>query len=213
MKYDFDLEYQKGAKKKIVINILITLGEIALVVAAAFLLTHYGFEVYTVTGQDMNPTLEKEDRILVNKLSYRIGSIRRNDVVVVRQSGTEHNYYTVERVIGLPGERVQIKEGEVYIDGEKLKEKYNFPVMENGGLALEEVALEDDEYFLLCDNRNNGEDSRNANVGNVLRENILGKAWFRMNTMEFVGFLNAFKDAKESGADQTDPPKDNEKDS
>ena len=207
MKYDFDLEYQKGAKKKIVINVLITLGEVAVVILLAFLLTHYGFEVYTITNQEMNPTLEKDDRILVNKLSYRIGSIKRNDVVVIKQNGTEHNYYSVERVIGLPGEHVQIKGGKVYIDGEKLDEKYDFPIMENGGLALEEITLDEDEYFLLCDNRNNGEDSRNANVGNVLRENILGKAWVRMNTIEFVGFISAFDEEDAKSETTAEPAK------
>lgn len=198
MNYNFDLEYQKGARKKLVIKILITLAEIIIVVSAAYFLTHYGFERYTVTGQDMKPTLKKEDEILINKLIYHIGSIKRNDVVLVRQSGSEHNYYMLERVIGLPGEQVQIKDGKVYIDGEKLKEKYKFPVMENGGLALEKITLDDDEYFLLCDNRNNGEDSRNANVGNILRENILGKAWIRMNTVEFIGMMNEF-DKEKSG--------------
>lgn len=192
MRYDFDLESQKGAKKKIIIEILITLLEAAFVVFLAFLLTHYGFEIYTVTDHDMKPTLIKEDRILVNKLVYRIRNIKRNDIVVVRQGGTEHNYYNVERVLGLPGERVKIKDGKIYINGKVLNEKYNFPKMENGGLALEEIILEDDEFFLLCDNRNNGEDSRNANIGNILRENIIGKAWFRLNTMEFLDFLNAF---------------------
>lgn len=198
MNYNFDLEYQKGARKKLVIKILITLAEIIIVVSAAYFLTHYGFERYTVTGQDMKPTLKKEDEILINKLIYHIASIKRNDVVLVRQSGSEHNYYMLERVIGLPGEQVQIKDGKVYIDGEKLKEKYKFPVMENGGLALEKITLDDDEYFLLCDNRNNGEDSRNANVGNILRENILGKAWIRMNTVEFIGMMNEF-DKEKSG--------------
>ena len=202
MKYDFDLEYQRGSKKKIVIKVLITVLEVCVVVFLAFLLTHYGFEIYTVTGQDMTPTLEKKDRILVNKISYKIRSIKRNDVVVVKQSGTEHNYYTVERVIGLPGEKVKIKKGSVYIDGTKLREKYDYPVMENGGLALEEINLDDDEYFVLSDNRNNGEDSRNANIGNILRENILGKAWFRMNTMEFVGFLDEFEE-KDKNTDET----------
>ncbi|MBR1742869.1 MAG: signal peptidase I [Lachnospiraceae bacterium] len=204
MKYDFDLESQRGAKKKLIIQILLTIGEAALVIFLAFLLTHYGFEVYTVTGHEMKPTLIKDDRILVNKLVYRIGRVKRNDIVIVKQSGTEHNYYSVERVLGLPGERVRIRDGRIYIDGKKLKEKFAFPRMENGGLALEEITLEDDEYFLLCDNRNNGEDSRNANIGNVLRENILGKAWFRLNTMEFVNFLDAFSEEDEKGSSAQD---------
>lgn len=200
MKYDFDLENQREARKKLAIKILITVLEVCVVILLGYLFTHKGMQIFTVSGQDMNPTLENGDRILVNKMSYRIHSIKRNDVVIVRQSGSEHNYYSPERVIGLPGETVQIKEGRVYIDGEKLKEKYDFPAMENGGLALEEITLDEDEYFVLCDNRNSGEDSRNANVGNVLRENIIGKAWFRMNTMEIISFLDAFSDKKQDKA-------------
>ncbi|MCI8337141.1 MAG: signal peptidase I [Lachnospiraceae bacterium] len=196
MKYDFDLENQKEARKKLAIKALVTLLEVCAVVALGYGITHWGMQIYTVSGQDMTPTLENGDRILVNKMSYRIHSIKRNDVVIVRQSGSEHNYYSADRVIGLPGETVQIKEGRVYIDGERLKEKYRFPVMENGGVALEEITLDEDEYFVLCDNRNGGEDSRNANVGNVLRDNIVGKAWFRMNTLEIISFLDGFSQEK-----------------
>lgn len=197
MKYDFDLEDRKEARKQLIIKIVITIFEIIIVIFAAYAITHFGMETYTVSGQDMNPTLQEGDKILVNKISYRIHSIKRNDVVIVKQSGAEHNYYSAERVIGLPGEKIQIKEGKVYIDGKELEEKYDFPIMENGGLALEEITLDDDEYFLLCDNRNSGEDSRNANIGNVLKENIIGKAWIRMNTIELISHLDGFEKEKE----------------
>lgn len=197
MKYDFNLENRKEARKKLIKKILITTAEVIAVVFLAYAMTHYGMETFTVSGQYMSPTLEHGDKILVNKISYRIHSIKRNDLVIVEQSGSEHNYYSVERVIGLPGEKVQIKDGEVYIDDEKLEEKYDFPVMENGGLALEPVILDEDEYFVLCDNRNNGEDSRNANVGNILKENIVGKAWIRMNTIELISYLDGFEKQKE----------------
>lgn len=139
MKYDFDLENRKEARKHLVKMILLTIVEVLIVVFAAYAITHYGMETFTVSGQYMSPTLENGDKILVNKLSYRIHSIKRNDVVIVQQSGSEHNYYTVERVIGLPGEEVQIREGRVYINGKKLKEPYNFPKMENGGLAMSQL--------------------------------------------------------------------------
>ena len=196
MKYDFDLENRKEARKKLARKILITVLEVIVVVFLGYALTHYGMETFTVTGQYMSPTLENGDEILVNKMSYRIHSIKRNDVVIVEQRGSEHNYYSVERVIALPGEQIQIKDGEVYIVGELLEEKYDFPVMENGGLALEPVILDEDEYFVLCDNRNNGEDSRNANVGNILRDNIVGKAWIRLNTAELISNLDGFAKEK-----------------
>ena len=85
----------------------------------------------------------------------------------------------------------------MYINGKELEEKYDFPVMENGGLAIEDVVLDEDEYFVLCDNRNNGEDSRNATVGNILKENIVGKAWIRMNTLQFISHLDGFEEQKE----------------
>ncbi len=194
MKYDFDLENRTEARKKILIKLLVTVAEVAAVLLLAFFITHFGLETYTVSGEEMKPTLENGDKILVNKMSYHLHSVKRNDVIVVRISGSEHNYYSVQRVIGLPGEKVQIKEGYVYIDGEKSEEKYDFDVMENGGLALEEISLDDGEYFVLCDNRNNGEDSRNASVGNISKENIVGKAWVRMNTIQFVGHIDGFSD-------------------
>lgn len=205
MKYDFNLENQRQARKKLVMKILVTVAEIIVVVLISYLITHHGMTVYTVSGQDMNPTLENGDRILVNKLSYHIHSIKRNDVVVVKQSGLEHNYYSAERIIGLPGEKIQIKDGSVYINNEKLKEKYDFSSMENGGLALEPIMLDEDEYFVLCDNRNNGEDSRNANVGNISRENIVGKAWFRMNTIEMVSMIDKVSEQKEKQKSSASP--------
>lgn len=205
MKYDFDLENRKEARKQLVKKILFTALEVLIVVFIAFAITHYGMETFTVSGQYMSPTLKNGDKILVNKISYRIHSIKRNDVVIVKQSGSEHNYYSVERVIGLPGEKVQIKDGRVYINGKKLNEKFDFPKMENGGLALEAVTLDTGEYFVLCDNRNNGEDSRNANVGNIVREDIVGKAWIRMNTIEIISHIDAFTEEKQKEEVSSEP--------
>lgn len=204
MRYDFNLENRKSSHKKLILQIIITILEVAVILGIAYAITHYGMETFTVSGQDMMPTLENGDRILVNKLSYHLHSVKRNDVVIVRQSGAEHNYYSAERVLGLPGETVQIRDGILYIDGKKLEEAFDFPIMENGGLALEEITLDSEEYFVLCDNRNNGEDSRNASVGNILEENIVGKAWIRLNTIEFVRHINGFREKTISGEKDKD---------
>lgn len=202
MKYDFDLEDRSKQRKQLILKILLTVLEVGIVIFAAYAITHYGLEKMTVSGEYMSPTLKEGDQILINKMSYKFHSIKRNDVVVVRQSGSEHSYYTVERVIGLPGETVQIQDGIVYINGEKLEEIYDFPVMENGGLALEEMTLEEDEYFMLCDNRNECEDSRNANIGNVLEKNIVGKAWVRTNSLAVINHIDGFaqKELKQEDA-------------
>jgi signal peptidase I len=192
MKYDFDLEEHRFSKMMI-LKILITLVEAAIVVFGAFAITRYGLETMTVSGEYMSPTLTTGDSIMINKLSYRLHKVHRNDVVVVQQSGSEHSYLTLERVIGLPGETVQIQEGQVYINGKQLDEKFDFPLMENGGMAQEPVTLEKNQYFVLGDNRNECEDSRNATVGNVTKSEIVGKAWLRLNSFTFVGMIDGFR--------------------
>ncbi len=192
MKYDFDLEEHRISKQT-VLKILITLVEIVLVVVAAYGITQYGLETMTVSGEYMSPTLKDGDNILINKMSYQMHKVHRNDVVAVQENGSEHSYVTLERVIGLPGETVKIQEGKVYINGKELKEKLDFPTMENGGLALQEITLEKGEYFMLGDNRNECEDSRNANIGNILRGDIIGKAWVRLNSFAFIGQIDPFR--------------------
>lgn len=192
MKYDFDLE-ERRFSKQFILKLLITLVEAVIVVFLAFTITRYGLEKMTVSGEYMSPTLKLGDCVLINKLSYRFHKIHRNDVIVVRQTGSEHSYFSLERVIGLPGERVQIKEGQVYINDKKLKEKLSYPLMDNGGLAEDVVTLDKNEYFVLGDNRNECEDSRNAAVGNISRKSIVGKAWIRMNSFTFVGMINNFR--------------------
>lgn len=192
MKYDFDLE-ERRFSKQFILKLLITLVEAVIVVFLAFTITRYGLEKMTVSGEYMSPTLKSGDCVLINKLFYRFHKIHRNDVIVVRQTGSEHSYFSLERVIGLPGERVQIKEGQVYINDKKLKEKLSYPLMDNGGLAEDVVTLDKNEYFVLGDNRNECEDSRNAAVGNISRKSIVGKAWIRMNSFTFVGMINNFR--------------------
>lgn len=201
MRYDYD--GNSVGKKEILIEVFITIFEIAVVVAAAFLIVRFGLETMGISGSNMEPTLMDGDNILINKMSYKLHSVKRNDVVVVKQDGSEHNYYVVQRVIGLPGEKVKISNGEVYINGKVLDEKYNFPLMKNGGLALEEITLDDDEYFMLCDNRNDCEDSRNASVGNVLKSNIVGKAWIRTDSFAFISSIDGFKKDADSSSDRT----------
>ena len=193
MRYNYDLDDTSVNPRKIITGILITLIEIAIVVLAAFLIVRYGLERMTMSGNDS---------ILINKMSYKLHSVKRNDVVVLRQNGSEHNYYVVQRVIGLPGEKVKITNGEVYIDGKVLDEKYDFPLMKNGGLALDEITLDDDEYFVLGDNRNDCEDSRNASMGNVLKSDIVGKAWIRTNSFAFINQIDGFKKSDSSSSSE-----------
>lgn len=135
-----------------------------------------------VDGSSMEPTLTNGDNLIVDKLSYRFRDPQRFDIIVFPYKHKEKTYY-IKRIIGLPGETVQIDEkGDIYINGEILSESYGREIIkaENIGLAAEPIVLGEDEYFVMGDNRNNSTDSRYPQVGNIKREDIIGRAWVRI---------------------------------
>ena len=97
--------------------------------------------------------------------------------------------YYIKRIVGLPGEMIQIKEGAVYINGKLLVDSYGNEPMEDAGLAKEEIILGKDEYFVLGDNRNNSEDSRFSDIGNISKKYIVGKIWFTVSPKCKIGFI------------------------
>lgn len=184
------MEEDSKDKKGLLKAFVIWAAEIILVIALAYFIIAYGVERTTMIGDSMNTTLSEGDKIIVNKMIYRFRSPKRFEVIALRQSGKEHGYYTIKRVIGLPGETIQIKDGYVYIDGEQIEEKVPVEKCANGGRAEEPVTLDEGEYFVLGDNRNNSEDSRFANMGNVIKDDIIGKAWIRLHPFDFVNLIN-----------------------
>lgn len=182
--------------KKIIKEAAIWIAEIAVVILLAFLIVNYTLEKSVVIGDSMSPTLEDQDKVIINKFSYLIFKPDRFDVVVFKQSGSEHSYYDIKRVIGLPGETVKIYNGNIYIDGEVLTEPIVTEAINMDGLAADEIVLDENEFFVLGDNRNNSEDSRFANVGNILSNEIVGKAWVRLNNFNFIDKLNLKKEEK-----------------
>ena len=110
-------------------------------------------------------------------------------MVVFKPHGNENTHYYIKRVIGLPGETVEIRDGKIYIDGEDLEEELETEPVLEAGVAASPVELGEDEYFVLGDNRNNSEDSRSADVGDVLKKHMLGKAWFVLSPKERFGYL------------------------
>lgn len=99
-----------------------------------------------------------------------------------------YDFY-VKRIIGLPGETVQIVDDTIYINGEPLEENYGKDPIRNPGVAAEPFTLDDDEYFVLGDNREVSQDSRYEEVGNIKRDKIVGKAWLRIYPISKFGFL------------------------
>ena len=176
--------------KKIIKEIITWLLLIVLTITASYFITTNVFVKTAVAGVSMEPTLMEGQVVIVNKIEYYLKSPKRNDVIVYKQSNREHSYYEIKRVIGLPGETIKIKNGIIYINDEVLKEKIKTETIENAGLAEEGIKLDDNEYFVLGDNRNDSEDSRFASVGNVLRNEILGKAVAIEKPFTLVDSLN-----------------------
>lgn len=197
MRFDFDSDDTSKKRKKIIKEIIIWTVEILLVILLAYFVVEFAVEKTTVVDSSMENTLQEGDKIIINKFSYRFSKPKRFDIVVFKQSGKEHSYYNIKRIIGLPGETVQIKDGVVYINGNPITEKSDVEGINNPGLAVEPITLEDKEYFVLGDNRNLSEDSRFANIGNVVFDDIIGKAWIRTNPFDIVNELNLAKKVSE----------------
>ncbi|MDE6714520.1 MAG: signal peptidase I [Lachnospiraceae bacterium] len=144
----------------------------------------------SVIGGSMEPTLSNGQEILIDRFSYFFVSPGRGDVVVFLPNGNENSHYYVKRVIGLPGDTISIQDGYVMINGILYDEDGKYDKMEDGGIAETEITLGEDEYFVLGDNRNNSEDSRSSNVGIVMRNYMIGKAWFHMSSGDVhLGFI------------------------
>lgn len=180
-------------KKKINIGLLkeiaVWTAEILLTIAAAVIMvSFFGFRV-SVIGSSMSPTLDGGEKVLVNRFVYKLFDPKQNDLIVFQPNGNEKSHYYVKRVIAVPGDTVQIKDGAVYVNGELFEEETQEEAIENAMMAEHEILVGEDEYFVLGDNRNNSEDSRYASIGNVKKEHITGQAWMVVFPWDRIGLL------------------------
>ena len=193
MRHRSGLNFRKQRKKfnvPLFKEILSWIIEIAVEVAIAYVIVSFwGFRT-SVVGPAMESTLSNDNQILVNRFHYILSDPKAGDIIVFRPNGNEKSHYYVRRVIGVPGDTVLIQNGAVYINGELYNENVDVASIEDAGLAADKIELKEDEYFVLGDNRNNSEDSRYANIGNIKKEYIVGKAWFRLGSIGDIGFID-----------------------
>ncbi|MGN1022421.1 MAG: signal peptidase I [Lachnospiraceae bacterium] len=186
----------KKSTKSTVLSYVIWVGVVVLL--AWFLITFVAQRT-DVNGTSMVPTLEDGDQLICDKISYRFHDPERFDIIIFPYQYQKNTYF-IKRVIGLPGETVRIDyDGNIYINGEILDEKYGLEKMTFPGIAEQEITLGDDEYFVLGDNRNVSEDSRYPDVGLIKRKDIIGKAWLRIYPFSKFGLIT-----HELGADNLD---------
>lgn len=143
---------------------------------------YFLIQPFYVKGASMEPNFFDKEYLIVNEISYHFNNPQRGDVIVFRYPGNPQEYY-IKRVIGLPGEKVQIKDGKVmiyndkYPDGKVLNENYLEEGVSTNGSSEEVISLKDEEYFVLGDNRQFSKDSRY--FGPVNRSYIIGKVLLR----------------------------------
>ena len=180
---------KRKANMKIIKEVLIWIAEIAIAILLAFTIVYFVGLRTSAVGQSMAGTIYNGDTILVNRFVYLVSDPKPNDIIVFRPNGNEKSHLYIKRVIAGPGDTVQIKNGAVYVNGERYIEETDVVAIEDAGMAEDELTMGEDEYFVLGDNRNSSEDSRYANIGNVKRDYIIGKAWFRFSGLGSFGTI------------------------
>ncbi|WP_433596233.1 signal peptidase I [Lysinibacillus xylanilyticus] len=156
---------------------------IAFALLVAFVIKQFLFTPVLVKGASMMPTLEDQDRVIINKIGPKFKSVDRFDIVVVKMN-EEENY--IKRIIGLPGDKIEYKDDQLYINGEKYSEpyldQYKKELKDSGSLTydftleqiLGETTVPEGDYFVLGDNRRVSKDSRFPEVGFIPKEKIMG---------------------------------------
>ncbi len=166
--------------KKELLDLLIY---IIVVGAIVFCILHFVGQRTVVHQESMYDTLKDGDNLIMDKLSYRLGDPERFDIVIFPgvEEGNDQPYL-IKRLIALPGETVQIKDGKVYINGEELTEDVygTDEYISYAGIVEEPYTLGEDEYFCMGDNREHSWDCRSEEIGMVKRDEFIGKAWIRI---------------------------------
>lgn len=176
----------KAKHKYILIWALQIVGVLILSAIAA----HLFFRGTTVQENSMSPTVQAGDHVKINRMSYFFGSPDRGDVIAFYKDSEIDSSIQIKRVIGIPGDTIEIVDGVITLNGETYMEDKHFAKINHPGLADDPIKLGSEEYFVLGDNRNNSEDSRFADMGNVLEENIIGKVWVVTSPFSSLGFVD-----------------------
>lgn len=177
--------YQEPEESRVQIFVNWIVDIIVVIAFACYLVYAVGSRV-EVTGSSMSPVLNSGDEVLINRLAYDFGSPQRFDIAVFQK---ENQSFNTKRIIGLPGETVQIRNNRIYINGSPLNADGDLGIATIAGAAEYPIELGEDEYFLLGDNRESSEDSRFAGIGTIKDSQLIGKVWLKFQPFDELGFI------------------------
>ncbi|WP_339181728.1 signal peptidase I [Paenibacillus sp. FSL H8-0317] len=142
------------------------------------LLNLFVFNLSMVKGQSMQPTLVERDRLFVNKIVYHLGTPSRSDVIVLRDpsEGVEKKDFLVKRIVGLPGDTIEVRDHHLYVNGEQQAETYTDIEVQDPDFGP--ITLEPDHFFVMGDNRHEGKSKDSRVFGSITSDQIVGKAEF-----------------------------------
>lgn len=166
--FDFNIDEKETEKGYLLTEVLQSVG---IAVLLAVIIRVFLFQPFYIPSGSMEPTLIQGDRIIVNKLTYRINEPKRGDIMVFKYPVNPQRDF-IKRLVGLPGETVEIKDSKVYINGKPIDQSFLPTGLEYDDFAP--VKIPENQYFMMGDNRNNSEDSRYW--GTLPKKNIIGKA-------------------------------------
>ena len=182
-----ELEKSKKKKPRVWLSLLIY---VVVVVSLVLVINRFVLQKVEVDGPSMQQTLYSNDQLFVEKISYQLHEPRIYDIIVFRPYKENPDTYYIKRIIGIPGDYIQIKEGKVFRNSEPLEDPQGEEYLYDGGIAEDGILLQDDEYFVLGDNRYKSVDSRSSSVGLVKRNAIIGRAFFRIWPFGKIGIIS-----------------------
>lgn len=176
-------------RDKMVKEIFSWVKEIAIILLITWLIITFVAQNTKVSGQSMEPTLHDKDFLIINKFIYNFTKPAKGDIIVFPHNGNNKELY-IKRVIGLPGDEIELKNAQVYVNGAALYEDYiSETTIEKGNITFP-FTVPEGEYFVMGDNRNNSRDSRFTDVGTVPLDEIVGKASVRLFPMSDFGLID-----------------------
>ena len=180
-------EKKRSGFLNFILSLFDFLKTVIIIIVLAFIIRVYLIQPFIVEGESMEPTFQNNDYLITEKVSFRIHAPQRGEVIIFHPPDNPSLNY-IKRLIGLPGDRIQIKDGQVFVNGEKIDESYLATDSNTfAGKESYSVTLNQDEYFVLGDNRDHSRDSRE--IGAIPRTNIVSRVWFRLLP---IGQIRAF---------------------